>query len=139
MNVKEWVIKNVSAAYIAVKLKNEKGEIVRSFGLAPQSETPVRNIFRAQDGSADVAAARANEDVIAHQAANPPLLELAEREVWRKEAAGPGPLFNENDPESTRVEKILQHRQQQRAEARAAAAGRTRPAPRSSKPDKEKE
>ena len=133
MKVTEWIIENVSAAYIAVKLKNDKHEIVRSVGLAPGSQTPVRNIFRKPDGSADVDAAKANEDIVAHQAAEPPLLKLAEREVWRKDASGPGPLFNENDPEARRVEKILQRRRQDRENARRDHAGRTsrpaRPAP----------
>lgn len=136
MNVKEWVLKNISAAYVAVKIKDkETGEIIRSQGLAPQSVTPVRNIFRKPDGSADLMAARANEDVVAHCAAK--VLELAEREVWQKEASGPGPLFNENDPEPERVRKILEHRQSTKANARRSHEPASPPKKTSAKPEKE--
>lgn len=120
MTAKQWVFENVGHGFITIKIR-EEDRIVRAEGLAPGAIKPVRNIFRKKDGSVDVDAAKANEDVKAHVEAK--YLKMYEREIVMKEG-NTGPLFNSTDPEETRVAKVLAHRLKVKEEARRALAAR---------------
>lgn len=130
--VQEWVIMNVSKAYISIKLRDASGNVVRSIGIAPGKVEPVRNIFRAGDGSADVEAARANADVKAQQEKG--RVKLVERDRVQR-VGKQRPLFNHDDPEEDRVAKVLAHRNQfkKSLRARAKPPARVQPQPQPSR------
>lgn len=117
--VKEYVIENVSKAYISIKLRGPDGSVVRSIGLAPDKAVPVRRLFRRADGSADVEGAKANEDVLLHGGKG--RLKIYEREVTRHPPAVR--LYNEDDPEPERVAKVLAHRKKLRTDRRRQVSG----------------
>lgn len=117
--VKEYVIENVSKAYISIKLRGPDGSVVRSIGLAPNKATPVRRLFRRADGSADVEGAKANEDVLLHGGKG--RLKIYEREVQRHPPAVR--YYNEDDPEPERVAKVLAHRKKLRTDRRRQVSG----------------
>jgi len=104
---KQWTMKNVSTAFISIKLLDEKGEITRIDALPPGTLKPVRTLFRKQDGSADIGACRANQDVQQHLEGK--RLVLSEQELPER-FGNTGRLFNEDDPEPERVRKILEAR-----------------------------
>lgn len=116
--MKRYEIENVSGTFVSV---HAGGKIV---AFPPGSSKPVRDLFRGADGQADMDACRANESLAGHMASGK--LRLVEHDVAVKVPSGPGPLYNEDDPEELRVAKILAWRQKLKAEL-------TAPAPRSPK------
>lgn len=122
---RDWTLENTSAQFVSVKIRNAAGEIVRAVGFPPHSQKSVRFLFRMPDGSPDVEAAKVNEDVKQHVEQG--RMKLFEREFDPK-AANLGPLFNETDPEETRIQKILEYRRSLKAKA-----------PEASKPSRKKE
>lgn len=104
---KQWIMKNVSTAFISIKLLDDKGEITRIDALPPGSSKPVRTLFRKKDGSVDIAACRANQDVQQHLESK--RLEVVEQDMQER-VGNTGRLFNEDDPEPERVKKILEAR-----------------------------
>jgi hypothetical protein len=104
---KQWTMKNVSTAFISIKLLDDRGEIARIDALPPGTVKPVRTLFRKKDGSADIEACRANQDVRQHLEGK--RLVLDEQELPER-FGNTGRLFNEDDPEPERVRKILEAR-----------------------------
>jgi len=115
---KQWVFENVSGGFLSIKIRAADGAIVRAEGIRPGSVRPVREVFRGAGGTVDLDAAKANEDVRALQQAG--RLKVYEREVASK-VGNVGPLFNENDPEPLRVEKILAYRLKVKEAAKVSA------------------
>lgn len=115
--MKQWVIKNVSGSFVSVHLED------RTVAFPPGAVKPVRALCKKADGSADVEAVQSNASVLAHCSAG--VLKLFEQEFVPKKG-NVGPLYNEDDPEPVRVEKILAHRLKVKE---AAARAHAKPAP----------
>lgn len=122
--IKEWVFENVSSAFVSIRTGD------RVIGLAPKSVRPVSAFFK-KAGGPDVEAARANESVqgLIGQAA----LKLYEREYTPK-IGNTGRVWNEDDPEEVRVQKVLDHRKA----VKAALAGKPADKPAADKPAADK-